>query len=94
MSCYYVKGKRKISIQKIMNEFYKETLIITNAEVFSSDELVENTYTKRTDLESSSNYESSKNIGTLDFITKENEIRGKIGFNELMSCFKSAKRNI
>lgn len=30
----------------------------------------------------------------LDFITKENEIRGKIGFNELMACFKSAKRNI
>lgn len=74
MSCYYVKGKRKISIQKIMHEFYKETLVITNAEVFSSDELVENTYKKITDLESSSNYVSSNNTGILDFITKENSI--------------------
>lgn len=30
----------------------------------------------------------------LDFITLETEQRGKMGFNELMACFKSAKRNI
>lgn len=30
----------------------------------------------------------------LDFITAENDARGKIPFNELMACFKSAKRTI
>ena len=30
----------------------------------------------------------------LDFIIAENDQRGKIPFNELMACFKSAKRNI
>lgn len=30
----------------------------------------------------------------LNFITAENDIRGKIPFNELMACFKSAKRTI
>lgn len=30
----------------------------------------------------------------LDFITIENDTRGKIGFNELMACFKSAKRSL
>ena len=28
----------------------------------------------------------------LDFIIKENDTRGNIPFNELMSCFKSAKK--
>lgn len=30
----------------------------------------------------------------LDFIIAENDMRGKIPFNELMACFKSAKRTI
>lgn len=30
----------------------------------------------------------------LDFVIAENDVRGKIPFNELMACFKSAKRNL
>lgn len=30
----------------------------------------------------------------LDFVIAENDARGKIPFNELMACFKSAKRNL